>query len=64
MAKGNWNANPPPQSGAAQTDKDRGKEVVFNTGAPSRKTGFVGRGSIMDNEVPLSKVVPKGKPQL
>lgn len=61
MAKGNWNANPPMPSGAAQTDKDRGVEGSFNAGDRGRKTGRVGRGSDTANMVPDAMVVPKGK---
>lgn len=61
MANGNWKANPPMPSGAAQTDKDRGSEGSFGAGDRGRKTGRVGKGSMKPNTAVDSMVTPKGK---
>ena len=58
MAKGNWTANPPSPSGAAQTDKDRGMEEMFPADNSTRKTGYLSGGMETPNGVPDSNSEP------
>lgn len=64
MPKGNWNANPGPQSDAGNVDNDRGMDGSFDYMAPNRKTGKVGSGKMVPNEPNKSDVAPDGKPKL
>jgi hypothetical protein len=62
MAKGNWEANPPPQSDAGNVNSNRGATGNFTSTQPMRKTGKTGSGQMVPNTEVDSVMAPKGRP--
>ena len=62
--KGNWAANPPPQSDAGEVNTNRGSEESFDYPATRRMTGKAGKAKKTPNDTTPSEVQPSGKPRL